>query len=502
MKRNKFSLSNYRLMMGDMGYLLPCGLLEVLPGDTFQHATSVLVRMSPLARPVMHPLHVRIHHFYVPNRILWDEWEDFITGGPDGMDASVYPTISLNNTTGGQGTLPNLLGVPIIGASARQVSALPIRAYQLIWQEYFRDQDLSTAPTISLAGGADTTTTKTLQKVAWEKDRYTSARPWTQKGPQITLPLGTSAPVTANANVQVNQPAPNHYFDNSAAATVNVTIDAPGGGAPGTGIEHYITPAEIAARLSTDLSGASAVDVNDVRRALALERYQEARARYGSRFTEYLRYLGIKSSDARLQRPEYLGGGKQTIQFSEVLQTGVTTDGDDLGIGNLRGHGIGALRSNRYRRFFEEHGWVISLISVRPKTVYSQSLQQKWNRRTKEDHWQLELQHIGQEEVLNKEVYVNHATPDGVFGYNDRYGTYRREESQVTGAFLSSSYQEWHMARIFGSTPALNASFVEADPTTRIFQQSLTAQNQMQMMVSHNVQARRLVSREGTSFIF
>ena len=147
---------------------------------------------------------------------------------------------------------------------------------------------------------------------------------------------------------------------------------------------------------------------------MALQRYEEARARYGSRYTEYLRYLGVRPSDARLQRPEYLGGGKQTLQFSEVLQTGVTTDGDDsVGVGNLKGHGIGALRSNRYRRYFEEHGYVISLLSVRPKSIYVQGLSKTWNRRTKEDFWQKELEHIGQQEVANKEVYAAHSSPSG-----------------------------------------------------------------------------------------
>ena len=162
-----------------------------------------------------------------------------------------------------------------------------------------------------------------------------------------------------------------------------------------------------------DLSAVSGISVNALREALALQRYEEARARYGSRYIEYLRFLGVKSSDARLQLPEYLGGGRQVIQFSEIMQTAEGTNP----VGTLRGHGLAAMRSNRYRRFFEEHGYVMTLMSARPKTVYANGLFRHWNRRTKEDFWQKELEHIGQQEVLNKEVYAAHASPNGVFGY-------------------------------------------------------------------------------------
>ena len=182
--------------------------------------------------------------------------------------------------------------------------------------------------------------------------------------------------------------------------------------------------------LKADLSNASAVTVNVLREALALQRYEEARARYGSRYIEYLRYLNVRSRDSRLDRPEYLGGGRQTVQFSEVLQTAEGTDP----VGELRGHGIAAMRSNRYRRFIEEHGYVFSFVSVRPITIYAQALHRTWNRRTKEDFWQKELRHIGQQAVLNKEVYAEHTTPDGTFGYQDRYDEYRRQESTVAGS--------------------------------------------------------------------
>lgn len=210
MRRQKHSLSHYRLFTGDLGELIPVGLLEVLPGDTIQMASSALIRSSPLNTPVMHPVSVRIHHWFVPNRIVWDNWENFITGGTDGLgNGAVYPTITGPNPTV-QGSLIDYLGIPS-GVNAPVFSALPVRAYQLIYRENYRDQDLVTAPVISTADGNDTTTSTTLQKIAWEKDQFTAARPWAQKGPQVTMPLGTSAPVVGNNDI-VQGFSASHFF--------------------------------------------------------------------------------------------------------------------------------------------------------------------------------------------------------------------------------------------------------------------------------------------------
>lgn len=506
MKRSKFSLSHYKLLSCDMGELVPVGLVEVLPGDTFQHAATLLTRVSPLLAPVMHPVHARIHHWYVPHRLVWEDFEDFITGGPDGMDASVFPTITLSWTdgtpptgTGVVGGLADYLGCPP-GIDGLEVSALPFRAYNLIFNEWYRDQDLVTALDISVESGADATTDVLMQQVAWEKDYFTSARPWTQKGPEVSIPLTGDAPVTGiGAQTQTwtsgNVTA---YETGASAGKTYASRKSPGDGG-GANSQFYFEEDPNNPgfpNIYADLSGVSAANINDLRLAFALQRYEEARARYGSRYTEYLRYLGVRSSDARLQRPEYLGGGKQTIQFSEVLQTAEGTDP----VGELRGHGIGALRSNRYRRFFEEHGYVISLLSVRPKTMYVQGLHRTWNRRTKEDFWQRELQHIGQQEVLNKEVYAAHASPSGVFGYQDRYDEYRRVESGVAGEFRTTELDYWHMARIFASEPTLNASFVQSNPTKRI--NAVQTNDVLWCMVRHSIQARRQVARSGTSYIF
>jgi len=248
-------------------------------------------------------------------------------------------------------------------------------------------------------------------------------------------------------------------------------------------------------QIFADLSSASAITINVLREALALQRYQEARARYGSRYSEYLAYLGVNSSDARLQRPEYLGGGQETIQFSEVLQT---AEGDEP-VGTLRGHGISSMRSNRYRRFFEEHGFVISVLIARPRAIYASGLQKHWIRAIKEDYWQRELEHIGQAEILNREVYSAHSSPTGVFGYQDRYDEYRRHWSSIAGEFRTT-LNYWHFARVFSSNPALNADFVKCVPVETPF--AVPSEDVLQIHARHSIQARRLVTKVGTSFIY
>ncbi|QXP44252.1 MAG: major capsid protein [Arizlama microvirus] len=501
MKRNKFSLSNYKLLSCDMGELIPCGLTEVLPGDSIQQATNVLLRCSPLLTPVMHPVDVRVHHWFVPHRLVWEDWEDFITGGSDGNDTSDFPTITFGGGSGAAvGSLADYLGVTP-GVNNLEVNAIPFRGYALIFNEWYRDQDLQTELAISTAAGADSTTSTALQNCSWEKDYFTSSRPWEQKGPSITVPLGDQAAVRGlYLDTGVNSVSPSGLTavggtpDDGVSVTGNGSLRVSSKSAAGTTSATAFNSTN--ANIYADLSNASAITINALREAMALQRFAEARARYGSRYVEYLRYLGVKSSDARLQRPEYLGGGRQSIQFSEVLQTAEGTNP----VGELRGHGIAALRSNRYRRFFEEHGFIYTLLSVRPKTIYAQGLARHWNRRVREDFWQQELQHIGQQEVLNKEVYAAHTTPDGTFGFQDRYDEYRRTESSIGGEFRTSALDSWHMARIFSSNPALNADFVKCVPTERTF--AVPSEDVLWVMAKHSIQARRMVAATGTSFIY
>lgn len=443
-------------------------------------STSALLRLSPLMTPVMHPVSVRIHHWYVPYRIIWDEFEDFITGGIDGLGPpGGFP--ANNWGTVPEKSLMDYMGVPTgtgFAGAGLSLSALPNRAYNKVFNEFYRDQDL--VPEVDEDAYF-------VQRIAWEKDWFTAARPWTQRGPEVTLPLSGVLPVNVKtplaaqqwqttAGVNVGQ------LNAQSGAGSNALFSGGTGGA--TAGTTWLNP-QLEALLNAQ------VPINDVRTAFALQRYAEARAQFGTRYTEYLRYLGVRSSDARLQRPEYLGGGRATISFSEVLKTGEgDTPTDDSPIGELRGHGISALRSRRFIRFFEEHGIVLTLASIRPRTMYTDGLPKWWSRRVKEDFWQKELELIGQQEVKNQEVYAKHATPDGTFGYNDRYGEYRHIQSYVTGDFRSTM-NDWHLARSFASAPALNQSFISCDPGRRIFAEQTA--DPIWAMFSHSIQARRMV---------
>lgn len=491
MKRSKHSLTHYRLLSQNMGSVTPIGLIEVLPGDTVQHATNMFIRMAPSLAPPMHPVHMKVYHFFVPNRLLWDQWEDFITGGPDGMDMSEFPTVKLKSETDGSGTgdvgsLADYLGVPT-GIDGLEVSALPFRAYNFIWNEYFRDADLMTEAPISTDGGVDTTTGLERLYACWEKDYFTSARPFEQLGPQVTIPIGDRAPVYGVGFESGSPVFQNGAFkDMSGAHSAGGKRYAAGDNQSGRRI-GVVVNSENNPDVWTDLSEATGITIEQLRYASALQRYAENRARFGHRYHEYLAALGVRSSDARLQRPEYLAGGSQTLQFSEVLQT---AEGDNP-VGTLRGHGIAAFRSNRYRKFFEEHGFILSFAVCRPKAMYVDGLQRHWNRRVREDFYQKEFANLGQQKVLNKEVYAAHTSPDGTFGYQDRYDEYRHQPSTVSGEFRTDELNYWHFAREFANQPALNSDFVECIPTMRPFGDYNA--DPLRVMAHHSVQARRII---------
>lgn len=486
MKRNKHSLSHYHLTTFDMGELVPVANFEVLPGDSIRMSTSALIRVSPLMAPVMHPVTVRLHHWFVPHRLIWpsptdtSSWEDFITGGPDGVFSGTYPTF--NATELNASSLAPYFGVPASVNAGVTASQLPFRAYNKIWNENYRDEDLQAE--LNVVGNMST------QRVSWEKDYFTSARPWTQKGPGVSMPLGTSAPVIGNGGTLGLRDAGGtvrNMGHTTGSPNVSTTTT------PSTNGNYTWSTNPLSSGLIADLTAATAAQVNDLRRAMALQRYQEARAQYGHRYVEYLRYLGVRSSDARMDRPEYLGGGKSTISFSEVLRT-ATTPEEAAPVGDMSGHGIAGVRSRSFVRFFEEHGTVLTLASVRPRSIYMNGIHRSWLRRTKEDYWQKELELIGQQAIRNAEVYAPSADPLGTFGYQDRYAEYRHLPSYVSGDFRTT-LNDWHLARIFGSAPTLNAAFVSCDPGVRPFADQTSA-DKLWCMFSHSIQARRMVTKK------
>lgn len=466
MKRSKFNLSHFNLLTAKMGRLIPIGITDVCMGDSFKHSTELLVRAQPMLAPIMHPVWVSVHHFFVPYRLMWDKWEDFITGGDTQGDT--IPQVNLQNQQ--KGSLADYFNFPI--GQNFNVCAFPFIAYNMIYNEYYRDQDLIDEV------GLDN---MNLLHRSWAKDYFTTARPFTQKGDEVTIPIDVTIEADRGSAFLL-QDQKTRYVGLQVAHT-NAQNPTP-----------YIVSNTSSVTAAQDLKYKSGIvgrsaglSVNDMRLALALQRYQEARAKYGSRYKEFLNYYGINSSDARLQRPEYLGGGKQILQFSEVVNTG-----DNLG--KLGGHGLGVLKSNSYVKFFEEHGIVISLMSILPKSMYVQGVDRAWLKRTKEDFYQKELAYLGMQEVYTEELLVNNpANPDqrSVFGYQDRYDEYRSQQSKVAGDFRDT-LNYWHMARQFQNTPALNADFINSNPAQdRVFVD--TQSDPFLIMANHNLKARRIM---------
>jgi hypothetical protein len=474
-KRAKHTLSHYRMHTAEMGELFPVGCVPVLPGDTFQHNAEALIRLSPLNTPVMHPTQVRIHHFFVPNRIVWDGWEEFITGGPDGNSSLEIPTVTVG---AGQDTdkksVTGYLGVPAKDtfATSHEINALPLRAFNLIYNEWYRDQDLGAELDLDQ---------NVLPRVSWEKDYFTTSRPFTQRGPGVGIPVAGYAPVgvidsdTTPGDEMVFKRHENTGGHEANSSTPTLTLG------PLSANESNVW---------ADLSETNFIDVNEFRQAFAIQRYQEARARYGSRFTEYLRYLGINPSDARLQRPELLGGGTTRLNFSEVLQTTPGGEGE-AGVGDLYGHGIAGMRTNRYRRFFEEHGFVISCMSVRPKSIYLNGAHREFLKTTKEDYFQRELANLGQQPIYNGELDMDWGNRNGTFGYQDRYDEYRQHWSFI-GQDFRDTLASWHMGRNL-TNPTLNNAFIACNPSKDIFQ--VTDGDPLWIMVNHKLVARRMVPK-------
>ena len=462
---NLFDLGHEKKLTAQMGKLIPIFLQECVPGDTFINKTEIFMRLSPMIAPVMHRVNVYTHFFKVPYRLIWNEFEDFITGGKDGTATPAPPMINMKNANKAafyKGTLSDYLGLPTPNAGTTinheySVSAMPFRAYQMIYNEYYRDQNLSNEIDFSLASGtmndADITKLVTLRSRAWEKDYFTSCLPWAQRGNPVNLPLSATVTPSYKSTSDVKRYDGASVSGTFAVAGSNLTV----GGATSR-IEN------LAASLNVAFNGPT---INALRAAIRLQEFLEKNARGGSRYIEnILHQFGIKSSDARLQRPEYLGGGKSPIVISEVLQTADTANGP---VGDMAGHGISVGTSHSFKTFCEEHSYIIGIMSVLPRTAYQQGIHRRWTRLTREDlYWPVFAQ-LGEQEVLDKEVYADFsAAGSTTFGYQSRYAEYKYEQDSVHGDFRDTM-DFWHMGRKFTSKPSLNETFVMADPTQRVF---------------------------------
>ncbi|KAA6326506.1 hypothetical protein EZS27_024395 [termite gut metagenome] len=463
-KRNVFDLSHEVKMSMRMAELVPFFCQEVVPGDTFRMNAEMFVRLAPLLSPVMHNINCYTHFFFVPNRLVWKNWETFITGGESGLATPILPFMGTANF--GESSLGDYLGFPV-DVGIPRASALPFRAYQLIFNEYYRDQNLIPAVTVSKEDGQDTVTSRNVQKRCWEKDYFTSALPWPQKGGEVKIPMGGEAPLLYKNGIQmVKQSATG---DPAVVSGFKSNVSGTQGQLYGTYTPDIPVSIDVSRTLSADLSTATSVTINELRRATQLQVWLEHNARGGSRYIEQIMsHFGVKSSDARLQRPEYLGGGKTPIRISEVLQTSETTDTSVTG--QMSGHGVASGNSHSFRSFFEEHGIVIGIMSVLPRTAYQQGIPRFFSKLDKFDFFFPEFAHLGEQEVKVGEIYATGAgaTDDATFGYQSRYAEYKYIPSRVAGEFRSS-LDFWHMGRKFSSKPSLNQEFVQANPTTRIF---------------------------------
>jgi hypothetical protein len=499
-KRNTFDLSHERKFSMNMGRLVPILCEEVIPGDSWKGKTEVMMRMAPMVAPTMHRVNVYTHFFFVPNRLVWNEWESFITGGVDGDEAPVMPWIDAeyNRDVMGTGSLADYLGFKMADDAVTingQVNALPFRAYMTIFNEFYRDQNLLDPIEFSLDSGEATDDIITLRQRCWEKDYFTSALPWTQRGAEITLPLGDKAPIQFDMNGYLLNYSYLRGQDGEHVDPNDVSGPLHDGGAGGGGVTYLTDSASNALivdnseTLSADLSEATSATVNELRRAMRLQEWLEKNARGGSRYIEQiLSHFGVRSSDARLQRPEFLGGGKSPVVISEVLQTGETATTPQ---GNMAGHGLSVGNTHEFKKYFEEHGYIIGIMSVLPKTAYQQGIRRHMLKNDKFDYFWPELAHLGEQPVYDSELYATGDINSGsTFGYQSRYAEYKYIPSSVHG-LLSTDFDFWHMGRTFGTAPSLNYQFVRSSPTHRIFADTDDQNDKLYVQVYNNLKAIR-----------
>lgn len=523
-RRNIFDLSFDNLVTLNFGDLVPIMCKEVLPGDTWQVQSSAMVRFGALIAPIMHRVNVYIHYFFVPSRILWSDFEDFITGGRDGESSAAMPRLLLPNHSTAEtisgiypylspGSLWDYLGLPTTNRRVTEsewdssfyglsISLLPFAAYQKIYQDYYRDQNLEEEEDIKDIIDANTfllpnVRFQTFQKLftlrtrAWEKDYFTSALPWPQRGGDVHLPLSGDAPILGEGSVEYDYSTPfepakvvgpigfSHDISlrssSSSANDYNLLTTTPRltTSSFDVGIDNSDQLKVNPEGMYVDTSNVTSATVNELRRALRLQEWLEKNARSGARYIEQiLSHFGVRSSDGRLDRAEYLGGGKSPVQISEVLQTSATTD--DGPLADMAGHGISVGNSNKFRKFFEEHGYVIGIMSVIPRSSYAGGIPKHFTKFDKFDFAWPEFANLGEQEIMASELCAygtrddqTGESIDHVFGYTPRYAEYKFSNNEVHGDFLTNlSY--WHLARLFLTSdelPHLSNDFIKVRPT-------------------------------------
>ncbi len=472
--RSKFNRSHVLKTTFDEGKLIPIFVDEVLPGDSFKLKVTTFTRMATPIFPVMDNLYLETFFFFVPCRLIWDNFQKFMGEQENPGDSTDYliPTYQANNTTAVDvGTLGDYFGLPTVANVPFNI--LPFRAYWLIWNEWFRDENLQESAPVSKAdAGQAWSSTTAVNGFNWYEpaprgkryDYFTSCLPWPQKGPGVELPLGGVAPVVTTLSTDFT----NQYytFDKDNPDFKNTMY----GLMPDTSNGPYLfgnvnLPSSSSA--VADLSSATAATINSLRQAFQLQRYYEKDARGGTRYIEKIKsHFGVTSPDARLQRPEYLGGHTDRININPVVQTSSTDTTSPQG--SLAAFGVSGARYHGFSKSFVEHGYIIGLAHVRADLTYQQGINKMWSRKTVLDFYWPSFAHLGEQAVLNKEIFAQGSAADNeVFGYQERYGEYRYKPSMITGKFRSTyaqSLDAWHFSQKFENLPTLSNQFIQDHP--------------------------------------